>query len=186
MAKTGFFDADQQIYLPKDTLTWANLGSSPYGNWDSYTSWYKNLSSSTTVEFTTAIHDLGSPAKKVVPTITLFLGRDGDPDADVSLPVTKPTYTFEGSNVADLSSGVTTVTCDPNTNSDVTTIFNAMPAIRYIRTTININSGLNTAPQGIRGFSINFLQGDGNTSGYLVAGLPDVFVDAFGNIKRRE
>ena len=59
MAKTGFFDASQGIYLPKDSLTWNDLNTSPYATWDNWTRWYQNLSASTTVEFTTDIIDFG-------------------------------------------------------------------------------------------------------------------------------
>ena len=57
---TGFRDEGQQAYVPKDTFTWADLGSSPYGTWDSWTNWYQNLSSSTTLALTTDIFDAGS------------------------------------------------------------------------------------------------------------------------------
>ena len=181
MAKTGFYDSDQGIYLPKDSLTWADLTS----GWNAYTTWYQNLSSSTTVEFTTDIHDFGS-SKSVVPLLDLTLGVDGDRDAAASLISGKPAVTIEGSDNATLSSGVTTVNIDKDTNYDVTTVMASMGAKRYYRTTININSGINTRPQGIRGFSIEFVSGDGDTRGYIVSGVPSVSMDETGNILRDE
>ena len=92
MAKTGFFDASQGIYLPKDSLTWNDLNTSPYATWDNWTRWYQNLSASTTVEFTTNIIDFGS-STTVVPLITITTARDGDPDADTFFLDSKPSIT---------------------------------------------------------------------------------------------
>jgi len=148
MAKTGFYDASQQIYLPKDSLTWADLGNSPYATWDNWTSWYQNLSTSTTVEFTTDIIDFGS-AKTIVPFIELSTRKDGTTDS-ATFSANKPTITIEASNVADLSSGVSSVALTRTANPD----FTSLGAKRYYRVTINIDSGINTAPQGITGFSV--------------------------------
>ena len=77
MAGTGFYDTSQNIYLPKDSLTWTDLGNSPYQTWDNYTSWYQNIASDTTVAFTSAIIDFGRNAK-VIPTVTIVTGKDGN------------------------------------------------------------------------------------------------------------
>jgi len=148
MAKTGFFDASQGIYLPKDSLTWNDLNTSPYATWDNWTRWYQNLSASTTVEFTTDIIDFGS-STTVVPLITITTARDGDPDADVFFLDDKPSITIEGSNVADMSSGVSSTTVDRDNFA-----YTNIGKFRYYRFTFNINSGINTAPQGFTGFDI--------------------------------
>lgn len=148
MAKTGFFDASQGIYLPKDSLTWNDLNTSPYATWDNWTRWYQNLSSSTTVEFTTDIIDFGS-STTTVPLITITTARDGDPDADVFFLDDKPSITIEGSNVANMSSGVSSTTVDRDNFA-----YTNIGKFRYYRFTFNINSGINTAPQGFTGFDI--------------------------------
>lgn len=144
MAKTGFFDKSQKIYLPKDTTTWADLTS----GWDGYTSWYSNLSASTTVEFTTDIIDFGS-SKTVVPFITVATQLDGGTDA-ATFTTDKPAITIEASDVSDLSSGVSSVTLTRTSSPD----FSTLGAKRYYRVTVNINSGTNSAPQGIKGINV--------------------------------
>ena len=152
MAGTGFFDVGQQVYLPKDTLTWADLGSSPYQTWDSYTTWYKNLTSSTTVAFTSAIIDFGRSAK-IVPNIQLSTAKDGSLEESITLDSSNddiPTILIEGSDNSDMSSA-TSVTLT-RTSSPT---FSSLGAKRYYRVTITINSGVNTAPQGISGINID-------------------------------
>ena len=148
MARTGFFDASQGIYLPKDSLTWNDLNTSPYATWDNWTRWYQNLSASTTLEFTTDIIDFGS-STTVVPLITITTARDGDPDADIFFLDDKPSITIEGSNVANMSSGVSSDTVDRDNFA-----YTNIGKFRYYRFTFNINSGINTAPQGFTGFDI--------------------------------
>lgn len=149
MARTGFFDKSQQIYLPKDTLTWDDLASAPYtGGWDSWTGWYQNLSGSTEVEFTTDIIDFGSSAT-VLPLATVFVARDGG--GDPSLSTDYPTILIEGSDVSDLSSGVSSITLTKDTSPNYTSIGKH----RYYRFTFTINSGTNSTPQGFTGFNIN-------------------------------
>ena len=179
MAKTGFFDISQGIYLPRDTLTWADLTS----GWSAYTTWYQNLSVSTTVEFTGAIIDLGS-SKQVVPLVELSIKVDGDSTASPTFVSGKPIITFECSDVADLSSAVTTVTVDKDTNYNATTQFLTVGAKRYYRATFNINSGLNTAPQGFAGMEVVLSKGDANTTGYVVGALPSASMTTDGNIVR--
>lgn len=152
MAGTGFFDVGQQVYLPKDTLTWADLGSSPYQTWDSYTTWYKNLTSSTTVAFTSAIIDFGRSAK-IVPNIQLSTAKDGSLEESITLDSSNddiPTILIEGSDNSDMSSA-TSVTLTRTSNPT----FSSLGAKRYYRVTITINSGVNTAPQGISGINID-------------------------------
>lgn len=152
MAGTGFFDVGQQVYLPKDTLTWADLGSSPYQTWDSYTTWYKNLTSSTTVAFTSAIIDFGRSAK-IVPNIQLSTAKDGSLEESITLDSSNddiPTILIEGSDNSDMSSA-TSVTLTRTSSP----IFSSLGAKRYYRVTITINSGVNTAPQGISGINID-------------------------------
>ena len=148
MAKTGFFDASQGIYLPKDSLTWDDLNTSPYATWDNWTRWYQNLSSSTTVEFTSDIIDFGQ-STTIVPIITLNTARDGDTTASTFFLDSKPSILIEASDVSDLSSGVSSITL---TRDDF--LFTSLGKKRYYRFTFNINSGINTAPQGFTGFDI--------------------------------
>lgn len=152
MAKTGFYDSNQNIYLPKDTLTWTNLNTSPYATWDNWTSWYQNLSASTTVEFTSDIIDFGAN-KTVVPFINVFTQVDGGTDS-ATFGSDKPAITIEGSVNSDMSSA-TSVTLTRTSNPN----FTSLGAKRYYRVTVNIDSGTNAAPQGITGIDIN-LDGD--------------------------
>lgn len=148
MAKTGFYDSSQELYLPKDTLTWTDLNTSPYATWDNWTSWYQNLSASTTVEFTSDIIDFGS-SRSVIPFVTIFTKLDGA-TGSASFSSDKPAITIEGSDNSDMSSASSvtlTRTSSPN--------FTSFGAKRYYRITVNINSGINSAPQGIAGIDIN-------------------------------
>ena len=152
MARTGFFDVNQQIYLPKDTLTWDDLASSPYtGGWDSWTGWYQELSGNpdTEVEFTTDIIDFGASAT-VLPLATVFVARDGT-DATPFLDTDYPKIQIEGSDVADMSSGVSSITLTKDTDP----AYSSIGKFRYYRFTFTINSGTNTTPQGFTGFNIN-------------------------------
>ena len=147
MAKTGFFDNSQKIYLPKDSLTWADLGNSPYATWDNWTNWYQNLTTSTTVEFTSDIIDFGS-SRTIVPFITVGTKLDGATSA-AAFTSDKPSITIEGSGNSDMSSA-SRVTLTRTSSPD----FSTLGAKRYYRVTVNINSGINTAPQGIIGLDI--------------------------------
>jgi hypothetical protein len=152
MAKTGFYDDNQRIYLPKDTLTWTDLNTSPYATWDNWTSWYQNLSASTTLEFTTDIIDFGRSAK-VTPTVILRTGLDGETGTAMTFDSSnedKPAITIEGSNNSDMSSA-TSVTLT-RTSSPT---FSSVGAKRYYRVTVNINSGTNAAPNGIIGIQVS-------------------------------
>lgn len=151
MSGTGFFDVGQQVYLPKDTLTWANLGSSPYGSWDSYTTWYKNLTSSSTVAFTSAIIDFGRSAK-VVPSITLSTAKDGNLTESITLDSSNeniPQFQIEGSDNSDMSSA-TSVTLTRTSNPN----FSSLGSKRYYRVTTTIDAGSNTSPNAISGINI--------------------------------
>lgn len=153
MAGTGFYDKEQRIYLPKDTLTWTDLNTSPYATWDNWTSWYQNLSSSTRVSFTGAIVDAGKSVK-VVPRVTISTGLDGDRGTPITLDSSNediPKITIEGSNNSDMSSAssvVLTRTSSPT--------FASFGAKRYYRVTVEINSGTNAQPQGLTGVNVNF------------------------------
>ena len=150
MANTGFFDKSQGIYLPKDSLTWTDLNTSPYATWDNYTTWYQNLvNTSTTVEFTPEIIDFGS-SRTVLPLLTISGLRDGTTDTAAYYIDGKPTILIEGSNAANMS-GATTQLLDKTTDYLYTP---NIGAFRYYRFTININSGSNTTAQGFTGFNI--------------------------------
>ena len=150
MARTGFYDSTQGIYLPKDTLTWDDLGSSPYGSWDTYTTWYKNLSGSTEVEWTTDIIDFGS-SRNLLPVVLINTRRDGT-TSPAAFSTDHPEVLIEASNNSDMSGSVST-TVTRTTSPE----FTALGSYRYYRFTITINSGINTAPQGFTGFEINLL-----------------------------
>ena len=77
MAKTGFFDNSQKIYLPKDSLTWADLGNSPYATWDNWANWYQNLTTSTTVEFTRDILLLAIQRVKKLKKVVILSLEEG-------------------------------------------------------------------------------------------------------------
>lgn len=151
MARTGFYDASQDLYLPKDGLQWSDLGSAPYQTWDSYTTWYKELSSSTELEYTSDIIDVGSN-KKIFPLILLTVLRDGATSTSGSFGADFPKIVIEGSVNSDMSSASSvtiTRTSSPN--------YTSVGSKRYYRVTTTINSGTNTAPQGYRGISIQLL-----------------------------
>jgi hypothetical protein len=94
MARTGFYDGAQDLYLPKDSNTWADLT----GGWDTYTGWYQNLSASTELEWTSNIIDFGYQ-HKVYPKITIEAGNASDLSDATSIVMTRtsnPTYTGLG------------------------------------------------------------------------------------------
>lgn len=144
MARTGFFDRNQLIYLPKDSTTWADLTN----GWDTYTGWYQTLSGSTEIEFTTDIIDFGSSAT-VLPLATVFLARDGGAGL-TSLDTDYPTILIEGSENSDMSSS-SSITL----TKDADPIYTSIGQFRYYRFTFTVNSGTNTTPQGFTGFNIN-------------------------------
>jgi len=153
MAGTGFYDESQRLYLPKDTLTWTDLNTSPYATWDNWTSWYQNLTSSSTVQFTTDIIDFGRSAK-VAPTVIVKTSVDGntnsgDPIIFDSSNEDKPAITIEGSDNSDMSSA-TSVALTRTSNPTYTGVGKK----RYYRVTVNINAGTNAAPHGIIGIQV--------------------------------
>lgn len=147
MARTGFYDNNQDLYLPKDSNTWADLT----GGWDTYTGWYQTLSSSTELEYTSNIIDFGY-AHTVFPVIKITVRRDGSPDTGAVFGTGFPEFTIEGSNASDMS-GATSVTVD----KDSTPTYTGVGAKRYYRVTVKINSGTNAAPQGLKGIEIALL-----------------------------
>ena len=151
MARTGFYDASQDLYLPKDGLQWSDLGSAPYQTWDSYTTWYKELSSSTELEYTSDIIDMGSN-KKIFPLILLTVLRDGATSTSGSFGADFPKIVIEGSVNSDMSSA-TSVTLTRTSSPNYTSVGSK----RYYRVTTTINSGSNPTPQGLRGISISLL-----------------------------
>jgi hypothetical protein len=147
MARTGFYDKTQDLYLPKDTNTWADLT----GGWDTYTGWYQNLSSSTELEFTSNIIDFGYE-HKVYPVILITTRRDGANTTAGEYGADFPKITIEAGDQSDLSDAtsiVLTRTSNPN--------YTGLGAKRYYRVTITINSGTNSQPQGMRGIEIRLL-----------------------------
>lgn len=146
MARTGFYDKTQDLYLPKDSTTWADLS----GGWSTYTGWYQTLSGSTELEYTSDIIDLGY-SHAVFPLITITALRDGVQTAP-SYGADFPEIFIEGSNNSDMSSA-TTITLTRTSNPDYT----GLGAKRYYRVTVTINSGTNSAPQGFRAISISLL-----------------------------
>ncbi len=169
---TGFRDEGQGAYVPKDTLTWTNLNTSPYATWDNWTSWYQNLTSSTTLALTTDIFDAGS-ATEIIPLISLSTGLDGDLGTPVTFDTSnedKPTYVIEGSNNSDMSSATSitmTRTSAPN--------YTSIGSFRYWRMTITIHSGTNAAPNAITGISFNSLNSfiEETVNGYNTTGGDD-------------
>lgn len=150
MARTGFYDSTQDLYLPKDTLTWADLGESTYGSWDSYTTWYKELTSSTELEYSSDIIDFGF-AKKIYPVVIITVRTDGTNTAP-SFGADFPKIKIEAGAASDLSDA-TSITMTRTSNPAYT----GLGSKRYYRVTVTINSGTNTAPQGFRGIEIRLL-----------------------------
>lgn len=146
MARTGFYDRTQDLYLPKDSTTWADLS----GGWDTYTGWYQTLSGSTELEYTSNIIDLGH-SHAVFPLITITALRDGVLTAP-SYGEDFPEILIEGSNNSNMTSA-SSITLTRTANPD----FTGLGAKRYYRVTVTINSGTNSAPQGFRAISISLL-----------------------------
>ena len=147
MARTGFYDKTQDLYLPKDTTTWADLT----GGWDSYTGWYQTLSGSTELEWTSNITDFGYE-HKIYPVILITTRRDGANATAGEYGADYPKITIEAGDASDLSDAssiVLTRTSNPN--------YTGLGAKRYYRVTVTINSGTNSAPQGMRGIEIRLL-----------------------------
>ena len=76
MARTGFYDSTQDLYLPKDTTTWADVTPGNSLSWDEWTTYYQNLSASTELEYNSDIIDFGYQ-KKVYPVVLITARRDG-------------------------------------------------------------------------------------------------------------
>jgi len=147
MARTGFYDKSQDLYLPKDSNTWADLT----GGWDTYTGWYQTLSVSTELEFTTNIIDFGY-AHTVFPLIIITALKDGNTTQSAFYGDDYPEILIEAGNQSDLSDAVSTTmtrTASPE--------FTSLGSKRYYRVTVTINSGINTSPNGMRGINISLL-----------------------------
>lgn len=146
MARTGFYDKTQDLYLPKDSTTWAGLSS----GWSTYTGWYQSLSSSTELEYTSDIIDLGY-RHQIYPLITITALTDGA-NTTPSYGAEYPEVLIEASNNSDMSSA-SSITLTRTSNP----AFTGLGSKRYYRVTVTINSGINSAPQGIRAIGISLL-----------------------------
>jgi len=151
MARTGFYDRSQDLYLPKDTTTWDDLTPGNSLSWDEWTTYYQSLSASTELEFTSDIIDFGY-SHNIFPVIKITGRRDGAPTTGATFTTGFPEFTIEGSDASDMS-GATSVTVD----KDSTPTYSGVGAKRYYRITVKINSGTNTTPQGLRGIEIALL-----------------------------
>jgi hypothetical protein len=147
MARTGFYDKSQDLYLPKDSNTWTDLT----GGWETYTGWYQTLSVSTELEFTTNIIDFGY-AHTVFPLIIITAFKDGNTTQSASYGDEYPEILIEAGNESDLSDAVTSTMTRTSA-----TDFTSLGSKRYYRVTVTINSGINTAPNGMRGINISLL-----------------------------
>lgn len=151
MARTGFYDSEQDLYLPKDSTTWADLTPGNSLSWDEWTGWYQNLSASTELEYNSDIIDFGYE-HKVYPVILITALRDGATDTAASFGTDYPEVKIEAGNASDLSDAVsTTLTRTSNP------AYTGLGSKRYYRVTVTINSGLNSTPQGLRGIEIRLL-----------------------------
>lgn len=181
MSGTGFYDRNNQIYMPLDGVTWGTLADSPYNKatWGSWTTWYNNLTAGvSTVAFTGAIIDLGS-SKKISPEVTL------DTKKDTGLAATLvtddyPEITFEASDNANMSSATTQVITRASPE------YTIGAAKRYHRITVKVEAGDNDSPQGIVGYNITLNDGSGSTAEYVSknGGLPATAMDINGNMIR--
>jgi len=151
MARTGFYDRTQDLYLPKDSTTWADLTPAASKSWDQWTSWYQTLSGSTTLEYTTDILDFGY-AHKVYPVIIITTLRDGLLTATGYSPADKPVITIEAGNQSDLSDA-TSITMTRTSNPE----FVGLGSKRYYRVTVNIDTGTNSTPKGFRSIDVSLL-----------------------------
>lgn len=151
MARTGFYDSEQDLYLPKDSTTWADLTPGNSLSWDEWTGWYQNLSAATELEYNSDIIDFGYE-HKVYPVILITALRDGATDTAASFGTDYPEVKIEAGNASDLSDAVsTTLTRTSNP------AYTGLGSKRYYRVTVTINSGLNSTPQGLRGIEIRLL-----------------------------
>lgn len=151
MARTGFYDSEQDLYLPKDSTTWADVTPGNSLSWDEWTGWYQNLSASTELEYNSDIIDFGYE-HKVYPVILITALRDGATDTAASFGTDYPEVKIEAGNASDLSDAVsTTLTRTSNP------AYTGLGSKRYYRVTVTINSGLNSTPQGLRGIEIRLL-----------------------------
>jgi hypothetical protein len=146
MARTGFYDKTQDLYLPKDSTTWAGLTS----DWSTYTGWYQSLSSVTELEYTSDIIDLGY-SHQIYPLITITALTDGANTAP-SYGAEYPEVLIEGSNNSDMSSA-SSITLTRTSNPE----FVGLGSKRYYRVTVTINTGSNNAPQGFKSIGIKLL-----------------------------
>lgn len=148
-AGNGFFDNNQNIYLPKDSFTWADLATSPYGTWDSYTSWYQNLTGATELTFQSDIYDYGT-SRNLLPLLNVHMQSDGGSE---TLPFTTnyPRIVIEGSNNSDMSSSTSA------TVTRASPTYTSIGAFRYYRFTVSIETGPNNNPRGFTGFEFQLL-----------------------------
>jgi len=151
MARTGFYDKAQDLYLPKDTTTWADLTPGNNLSWDEWTGWYQNLSASTELEYNSNIIDFGYQ-KKIYPVVIVTALKDGDTTQAAEFTSDFTKIKIEAGNASDLSDA-TSVTLTRTSNPTYT----GLGAKRYYRVTVTINSGTNDAPQGFRGIEIRLL-----------------------------
>lgn len=151
MARTGFYDRSQDLYLPKDTTTWDNLTPGNSLSWDEWTTYYQSLSTSTELEFTSNIIDFGY-SHNVYPVITIVTRRDGALTTGPTYATDYPEVLIEASNDSGMAGAVsTTITKDTAPN------YTGLGSYRYYRVTTTINSGTNTQPQGFRGIEVALL-----------------------------
>lgn len=151
MARTGFYDKSQDLYLPKDTTTWADLTPGNSLSWDEWTGWYNTLSASTELEYNSNIIDFGYQ-KKIYPVVIVTALKDGDTTQSAEFTANFTKIKIEAGNQANLSDA-TSVTLTRTSNPT----FTGLGSKRYYRVTVTINSGTNSAPQGFRGIEIRLL-----------------------------
>lgn len=167
--------------MPLDGVTWGTLADSPYTKttWESWTTWYNNLTAGvSTVAFTGDIIDLGA-AFKVGPEVILDIKKDTGADATFVTDA-YPEITFEASNNADMSSATTQVITRANAE------YITGAAKRYHRITVKVEAGTNASPQGMRGYEVRLNNTGGSVAEYVSknGGLPTTAMDINGNIIR--
>jgi len=151
MARTGFYDSTQDLYLPKDTTTWADVTPGNSLSWDEWTTYYQNLSASTELEYNSDIIDFGYQ-HKIYPVVLITARRDGGTTTAPNYGADFPKIKIEAGNASDLSDA-TSVTLTRTSSPEYT----GLGSKRYYRVTVTINSGTNTTPQGFRGIEIRLL-----------------------------
>lgn len=151
MARTGFYDKHQDLYLPKDSTTWADLTPGNSLSWDEWTGWYQNLSASTELEYNSNIIDFGF-SKKIYPVVIVTALKDGNTTEAAEFTSDFTKIKIEAGDASDLSDA-TSVTLTRTSNPAYT----GLGAKRYYRVTVTINSGTNSEPQGLRGIEIRLL-----------------------------